>query len=99
MEEKLNYGEVAKIRLTMPQVGLATLESVDWVLKVWAREEVEIRKADATFRDGNCYVFVDTTLTGKGVLYMQLYIDIPDADYKPGLRPQRPKLRTKYVVV
>jgi hypothetical protein len=44
-------------------------------------------------------VYVDTSKIGRGVVKMQLLIEMIDVDYASGVRPQMPIYETNYVVV
>lgn len=67
---------------------------------MWASECVIINKEDAIrITDEQYKVYVDTSKIGRGIVRMQLLIDMIDVDYASGVRPQMPIYETNYVVV
>ena len=97
---KLFLGSIEPFVITMPSISNTTLASAEWRLKVWATECISIAKENATMvADDQYKVYVDTTLIGKGDVWMQLVIDVADEDYRDGYRPQMPILETIYTVV
>ena len=67
---------------------------------MWASECITINKEDAIrLADDQYKVYVDTAKIDKGVVWMQLLIDMIDVDYASGVRPQTPVYETNYIVV
>lgn len=67
---------------------------------MWASECVIINKEDAIrITDEQYKVYVDTSKIGRGIVWMQLLIEMIDVDYASGVRPQMPIYETNYVVV
>lgn len=86
--------------ITMPTIEGSSLASASWKLKVWASECITINKSGAIrISDEQYKVYVDTGKIGKGVVWMQLLIDMIDVDYESGVRPQTPVYETNYIVV
>lgn len=84
----------------MPTIEESSLASASWRLKVWASECVIINKEDAIrITDEQYKVYVDTAKIGRGVVWMQLLIDMIDVDYASGVRPQTSMYETNCVVV
>lgn len=97
---ELYKGSVEPFIITMPTIEESSLASASWRLKVWASECVIINKEDAIrITDEQYKVYVDTSKIGRGVVNMQLLIDMIDVDYASGVRPQMPIYETNYVVV
>lgn len=97
---ELYKGSVEPFIITMPTIEESSLASASWRLKVWASECVIINKEDAIrITDEQYKVYVDTSKIGRGVVWMQLLIDMIDVDYASGVRPQMPIYETNYVVV
>lgn len=97
---ELYKGSVEAFIITMPTIGGSSLASASWKLKVWASECITINKSEAIhIADDQYKVYIDTSLIGKGIVRMQLVIDMIDVDYAGGLRPQMPTYETDYVVV
>ena len=97
---ELYKGSVEPFIITMPTIEGSSLASASWKLKVWASECITINKTEAIrISDEQYKVYVDTALIGKGTVWMQLLIDMIDADYASGVRPQRPIYETNYIVV
>lgn len=97
---ELYRGSVEPFVITMPTIEESSLASASWRLKVWASECVIINKEDGIrLADDQYKVYVDTSKIGKGVVWMQLLIDMIDVDYESGVRPQMPIYETNYVVV
>lgn len=97
---ELYKGSVEPFIITMPTIEESSLASASWRLKVWASECVIINKEDAIrITDEQYKVYVDTSKIGRGVVRMQLLIDMIDVDYASGVRPQMPIYETNYVVV
>lgn len=97
---ELYKGSVEPFIITMPTIEESSLASASWRLKVWASECVIINKEDAIrITDEQYKVYVDTSKIGRGVVKMQLLIDMIDVDYANGVRPQMPIYETNYVVV
>lgn len=97
---ELYKGSVEPFIITMPTIEESSLASASWRLKVWASECVIINKEDAIrITDEQFKVYVDTSKIGRGVVKMQLLIDMIDVDYASGVRPQMPIYETNYVVV
>lgn len=99
-KEELYKGSVEPFIITMPTIEESSLASASWRLKVWASECVIINKEDAIrITDEQYKVYVDTSKIGRGVVNMQLLIEMIDVDYASGVRPQMPIYETNYVVV
>lgn len=97
---ELYRGSVEPFIITMPTIEGSSLASASWKLKVWASECITINKSEAIrIADDQYKVYVDTSLIGKGAVWMQLLIDMIDVDYASGVRPQMPIYETNYVVV
>lgn len=97
---ELYKGSVEPFILTMPTIEESSLASASWRLKVWASECVIINKEDAIrITDEQYKVYVDTSKIGRGVVWMQLLIEMIDVDYASGFRPQMPIYETNYIVV
>ena len=97
---ELYKGSVEPFIITMPTIESSSLSSASWRLKVWASECITIDKSEAIrIADDQYKVYVDTAKIGKGVVWMQLVIDMIDVDYAGGVRPQMPIYETNYVVV
>lgn len=97
---ELYKGSVEPFIITMPTIEESSLASASWRLKVWASECVIINKEDAIrITDEQYKVYVDTSKIGRGVVKMQLLIEMIDVDYASGVRPQTPIYETNYVVV
>lgn len=97
---ELYKGSVEPFIITMPTIEESSLASASWRLKVWASECVIINKEDAIrITDEQYKVYVDTSKIGRGVVKMQLLIEMIDVDYASGVRPQMPIYETNYVVV
>lgn len=97
---ELYKGSVEPFIITMPTIEESSLVSASWRLKVWASECVIINKEDAIrITDEQYKVYVDTSKIGRGVVKMQLLIEMIDVDYASGVRPQMPIYETNYVVV
>ena len=97
---ELYKGSVEPFIITMPTIEESSLASASWRLKVWASECVIINKEDAIrITDEQYKVYVDTSKVGRGVVKMQLLIEMIDVDYASGVRPQMPIYETNYVVV
>lgn len=97
---ELYKGSVEPFIITMPTIEESSLASASWRLKVWASECVIINKEDAIrITDEQYKVYVDTSKIGRGVVRMQLLIEMIDVDYASGVRPQMPIYETNYVVV
>lgn len=97
---ELYKGSVEPFIITMPTIEESSLASASWRLKVWASECVIINKEDAIrITDEQYKVYVDTSIIGRGVVKMQLLIEMIDVDYASGVRPQMPIYETNYVVV
>lgn len=97
---ELYKGSVEPFIITMPTIEESSLASASWRLKVWASECVIINKEDAIrITDEQYKVYVDTSKIGRGVVWMQLLIEMIDVDYASGVRPQMPIYETNYVVV
>jgi hypothetical protein len=97
---ELYRGSVEAFIITMPTIEGSSLASASWKLKVWASECITINKSEAIrIADDQYKVYVHTALTGKGVVWMQLVIDMIDVDYPSGVRPQMPIYETNYIVV
>lgn len=97
---ELYKGSVEPFIITMPTIEASSLASASWKLKVWASECITINKAEAVrITDEQYKVYVDTAQIGKGVVGMQLLIDMIDVDYPSGVRPQMPIYETNYIVV
>lgn len=97
---ELYKGSVEPFIITMPTIEESSLASASWRLKVWASECVIINKEDAIrITDEQYKVYVDTSQIGRGVVKMQLLIEMIDVDYASGVRPQMPIYETNYVVV
>lgn len=97
---ELYKGSIEPFIITMPTIEESSLASASWRLKVWASECVIINKEDAIrITDEQYKVYVDTSKIGRGIVRMQLLIDMIDVDYASGVRPQMPIYETNYVVV
>jgi hypothetical protein len=97
---ELYKGSVEPFIITMPTIEESSLASASWKLKVWASECVIINKEDAIrITDEQYKVYVDTSKIGRGVVKMQLLIEMIDVDYASGVRPQMPIYETNYIVV
>lgn len=97
---ELYKGSVEPFIITMPTIEGSSLATASWKLKVWASECISINKSEAIrIADDQYKVYVDTALIGKGVVGMQLLIDMIDVDYPSGVRPQMPIYETNYIVV
>lgn len=97
---ELYKGSVEPFIITMPTIEGSSLATASWKLKVWASECITINKSEAIcIADDQYKVYVDTALIGKGVVGMQLLIDMIDVDYPGGVRPQMPIYETNYIVV
>jgi hypothetical protein len=97
---ELYKGSVEPFIITMPTIEESSLASASWRLKVWASECVIINKEDAIrITDEQYKVYVDTSKIGRGVVWMQLLIEMIDVDYASGVRPQMPIYETNYIVV
>lgn len=97
---ELYKGSIEPFIITMPTIEESSLASASWRLKVWASECVIINKEDAIrITDEQYKVYVDTSKIGRGVVKMQLLIEMIDVDYASGVRPQMPIYETNYVVV
>lgn len=97
---ELYKGSVEPFIITMPTIEESSLASASWRLKVWASECVIINKEDAIrITDEQYKVYVDTSKIGRGIVRMQLLIEMIDVDYASGVRPQMPIYETNYVVV
>lgn len=97
---ELYKGSVEPFIITMPTIEESSLASASWRLKVWASECVIINKEDAIrITDEQYKVYVDTSKVGRGIVWMQLLIEMIDVDYASGVRPQMPIYETNYVVV
>lgn len=97
---ELYKGSVEPFIITMPTIEESSLASASWRLKVWASECIIIYKEDAIrITDEQYKVYVDTSKIGRGIVRMQLLIDMIDVDYASGVRPQMPIYETNYVVV
>lgn len=97
---ELYKGSVEPFIITMSTIEESSLASASWRLKVWASECIIINKEDAIrITDEQFKVYVDTSKIGRGVVRMQLLIDMIDVDYASGVRSQMPIYETNYVVV
>lgn len=98
MGRKISIGSVERYRISMNVEGLnnSTLGSTEWKLRVWchSKDLVIDKKSAIRVNDEEYDVFIDTAFIGRGTIKMQLMVDIIDADYKDGLRSQRPIFNT-----
>lgn len=84
------YGTEVAANVTMHPNGEHTLASVDWICEFWTTgRRVRVNKADA-FRDSeNSYTcYVDSAKTGRGALWGQLFVRIPDSHCADGYREE-----------
>lgn len=102
MGKKVTEGSIEKYSIEMDPIGVSTLKSSSWEIKVWARKSIVIKKTDAVYVNDNKYFFyVDTSLIGKGRIRMKLLISLIDYDYNTGnnQRPVEPEWDTGDIVV
>lgn len=84
------YGTEVAANITMQPNGEHTLASVEWHCEFWTTgRRVRVNKAEA-FKDGDtaytCYV--DSRKTGRGALWAQLFLRIPDSHLADGYREE-----------
>lgn len=83
-------GTGIKININMTPIGGFHLSNVDWKATVSSStgfRTVTVDKQDAVRVDDDNYVIcVDTAAVGSGKYYITLIVDLPDADFKGGLR-------------
>lgn len=84
------YGTEVAANVTIQPTGEHTLASVEWYCEFWTtNRRVRVNKAEA-FKDGdNAYTcYVDSRKTGRGALWGQLYVRIPDSYCTDGYREE-----------
>lgn len=87
---EVGLGSDAKIRVTMEEIEGSTLANTEWQCKFYVGvRSVTIHKTQAIKVDDNAYVcVVHTAEVGRGVIYGQLMVDIPDGDIPDGTRTE-----------
>jgi hypothetical protein len=84
------YGTEVAANVTMQPNGEHTLASVEWQCDFWTTGRRFRVTKDKAFQDGeNSYIcYVDSTKTGRGALWGQLYVRIPDSQAADGFREE-----------
>lgn len=84
------YGTEIAANVTMQPNGEHTLASVEWHCEFWTTgRRLRVNKADAFEDSENSYIcYVDTIKTGRGAMWAQLYIRIPDSQAAGGYREE-----------
>ena len=91
--DKINttgYGTEVAACVTMQPNGEHTLASVEWQCDFWTTGRRFRVTKDKAFQDGeNSYIcYVDSTKTGRGALWGQLFVRIPDSQAADGFREE-----------
>lgn len=76
--------------VTMMPQGSNTLATTEWYCEFWtAGRKLRVNKAEAFQEDENNYAcYVDTTKVGRGPLFGQLTVQIPDIRASDGYRQE-----------
>ncbi len=84
------YGTEVAACVTMQPNGEHTLASVEWQCDFWTTGRRFRVTKDKAFQDGeNSYIcYVDSTKTGRGALWGQLFVRIPDSQAADGFREE-----------
>lgn len=84
------YGTEVAANVTMQPNGEHTLASVEWHCEFWTTgRRVRVNKADAVKDGDNSYTcYVDSSKIGRGALWAQLYVRIPDIHCVDGFREE-----------
>lgn len=84
------YGTEVAANVTMQPNGEHTLASVEWHCEFWTTgRRVRVNKADAVKDSDNSYTcYVDSSKIGRGALWGQLYVRIPDIHCADGYREE-----------
>ena len=84
------YGTEVAANVTMQPNGGHTLASVGWHCEFWTTgRRVRVNKADAFEDSENSYTcYVDSSKIGRGALWGQLYVRIPDSHCADGYREE-----------
>lgn len=84
------FGTEVAANVTMQSNGEHTLASVEWHCEFWTTgRRVRVNKADAFEDNENSYTcYVDSAKTGRGALWAQLYVRIPDSQAADGFREE-----------
>ena len=84
------YGTEVAACVTMQPNGEHTLASVEWQCDFWTTGRRFRVTKDEAFQDGeNSYIcYVDSTKTGRGALWGQLFVRIPDSQAADGFREE-----------
>ena len=90
MNKSVGYGTEVAANITMLPNGEHTLASVEWHCEFWTTgRRVRVNKADAFKDSENSYTcYVDSAKTGRGALWAQLYVRIPDSQAADGYREE-----------
>lgn len=92
-------GSQERYTIQMEPVGISSLKSAQWEVKVRAAREYTIPKSEAIYVNDNQYdVIVDSSRVGVGPLTILLYIYIADSDSPKGVRLQIRRIKTGDIV-
>lgn len=93
-------GSQERYAIYMPPVGITTMKSAQWEVKVKAAREYIIPKSNAIYINDNQYdIIVDTAKVGVGALTIQLCIHVADSDAPEGTRLQNIRIFTDDTIV
>lgn len=99
---KVYQGTELKLNIGIEPVGGLTMDEYDFTVEVYCFQNKAIKysKADAIRVDANNYmVLVDTTSTGVGELKCKVTAQIPDGDFKDGIRTEIEMVSTNITIV
>lgn len=84
------YGTEVCAMITMPAIDSATLSSVEWYCEFWTTgKKVRVTKNEAHKENDNSYAcYVDSGKTGRGALWGQLSVLVPDSRCADGYRKE-----------
>lgn len=84
------YGTEVAANVTIQPNGEHTLASVEWYCEFWTiNRRVRVNKAEAFKDSDNAYTcYIDTRKTGRGALWGQLFLRIPDSHLADGYREE-----------
>lgn len=105
--QKTLKGTVLKMAVDFTYSGDAnlTLDDInfytEWYTqsrKATVTKEEHVREEDPLTGDVTYYAYVDTSITGAGVLKGRLWADIPDLDAPGAVRPEYVEVTTNIVI-
>lgn len=99
---KVYQGTELKLNIGIEPIGGLTMDEYDFSIEVYCFQNKAIKfgKADTIRVDANNYmVLVDTSALGAGELKCKVTAQIPDGDFKDGIRTEIAYVDTNITIV